>query len=95
MGSVAPQHQAAQKETKPTFPSEANTLEYAKEQDVKDPMNRFRDQFIIPSKANLKATKVEKPGMFLVPHYQNIYPATIMSQFSIIYLGKKIYTDMK
>jgi len=65
MGSIAPQDHVAQKETKPTFPSEANTLEYARQQDKKDPMNRFRDQFIIPSKANLKATKVEKPGMLL------------------------------
>jgi hypothetical protein len=68
MGSIAPQPQdqvVAQKETKPTFPSEANTLEYAQEQDRRDPLRNFRDQFIIPSKANLKATKVEKPGMYI------------------------------
>lgn len=63
MGSVATEQHTLSKETKPTFPSGAGTLDYAKEQDAKCHMRRFRDQFIIPSKANLKATKVEKPGM--------------------------------
>ncbi|KAH8596172.1 kynureninase [Bisporella sp. PMI_857] len=49
--------------TKPSFPSEANTIEYAKSLDAKDHLRYFREQFIIPSKANIKATKVEKPGV--------------------------------
>jgi kynureninase len=47
---------------KPTFPTEANTLEYAQSLDAKDHMRHFRDQFIIPSKANIKSKKVAKPG---------------------------------
>jgi kynureninase len=60
MGSV---EQPSMKVEKPSFPSEANSLEYAQSLDAKDHMRKFRDQFIIPSKANIKATKLAKPGL--------------------------------
>ncbi|APA12791.1 hypothetical protein SS1G_08223 [Sclerotinia sclerotiorum 1980 UF-70] len=62
MGSIAKEEQPSKVE-KPTFSSKANTLEYAQSLDANDHMRRFRDQFIIPSKANIKATKLEKPGL--------------------------------
>ncbi|PQE28699.1 putative Kynureninase protein [Rutstroemia sp. NJR-2017a WRK4] len=60
MGSV---EQPSMKVEKPSFSSEANSLEYAQSLDAKDHMRKFRDQFIIPSKANIKATKLAKPGL--------------------------------
>jgi kynureninase len=54
---------------KPTFPDEANTLEYAKSLDAKDHLRTFRDQFIIPSKSNIKAKKVVKPGLPNYTHF--------------------------
>jgi kynureninase len=57
-------------QSKPTckFPSNASSSEYAESLDVADPLKSFRDQFIIPSKANLKTTRLAKPGQF------NMYP---------------------
>lgn len=46
------------------FPSHATTLEYAQSLDAADPLRSFREKFIIPSKANVKATKLEKPGIY-------------------------------
>jgi kynureninase len=54
-----------QRTEKPTFPGEANTLEYAKSLDSKDHLRLFRQQFKIPSKPNIKATKLVKQGL---PH---------------------------
>lgn len=58
------------------FPSEANTVEYARLLDSKDPLKRFRDQYIIPSKANLKTkklTKVEGESASTIPvHHTSI-----------------------
>lgn len=65
MGSIAEEKQPSIKVEKPTFSSKANTLEYAQSLDAKDHMRRFRDQYIIPSKANIKATKLAKPGSFV------------------------------
>ncbi|CAI7607366.1 unnamed protein product [Penicillium bialowiezense] len=48
---------------KPTFPAEAATHEYAASLDAADPLRQFRDQFIIPSKANLATKKLAKPGL--------------------------------
>jgi kynureninase len=45
------------------FPAEADTAEYARQLDSLDPLRTFRDKFIIPSKANLKAKRLTKPGM--------------------------------
>jgi len=42
------------------FPPEANTVEYARSLDAKDPLRNLREQFIIPSKANLKTKKLCK-----------------------------------
>jgi kynureninase len=61
MGSIATE-QPSTAVAKPTFPSEANTKEYAQSLDAKDPMRQFREKFIIPSKANIRAKKVAKPG---------------------------------
>ena len=60
MGSIAIEEQPTI--GKPTFPTEANTLEYAQSLDAKDHMRSFREKFIIPSKSNLKTTKVVKAG---------------------------------
>lgn len=49
--------------SKPTFPAEAASKEYAASLDAEDPLRTMRDQFIIPSKANLASKKVAKPGM--------------------------------
>lgn len=59
MGSIAPE---VQQSMKPTFPAEANTLEFAQSQDAKDPLRSYREKFIIPSKANTKTKKLVKPG---------------------------------
>lgn len=45
------------------FPAEANSLEYAQSQDTKEPLRHLRDEYIIPSKANLKARKLAKAGL--------------------------------
>lgn len=45
------------------FPANATTREYAESLDAADPLRSFRDKFIIPSKANLRATKLAKPGL--------------------------------
>jgi kynureninase len=60
MGSIAIEEQA--KALKPSYPTEANTLNYAKSLDTKDHLRDFRSKFIIPSKANIKATTVSTPG---------------------------------
>ena len=68
MGSIA---QDEQQGRKPSFPAEANTLEYAKSLDSKDPLRSFREKFIIPSKSNIKSKKLCKPGSSPVtpPHH--------------------------
>lgn len=45
------------------FPDDAHTLEYARSQDEKDALRHLRSQYIVPSKANLKARKLAKPGL--------------------------------
>lgn len=45
------------------FPAEADTLEYAQSQDKKDPLRHLRAEYIIPSKANLRARKLARPGL--------------------------------
>ncbi|CAG8952968.1 hypothetical protein HYFRA_00007684 [Hymenoscyphus fraxineus] len=57
MGSLA----ETQRSLKPTFPAEANTLEFAQSQDAKDPLRSYRQKFIVPSKANTKTKSVVKP----------------------------------
>lgn len=47
---------------KPVFPAEAASKEYAAALDAADPLNKLRDEFIIPSKANLASKKLAKPG---------------------------------
>lgn len=61
MGSIAIEPQC----TKPSFPAEANSLEYAQSLDAKDHMRSFREKFVIPSKTNIKAKKLSKPGEIL------------------------------
>lgn len=50
------------KSPKPVFPAEALTKEYAVSLDKTDPLRALRDEFIIPSKANLASKKLAKPG---------------------------------
>jgi len=50
------------KAPKPVFPAEAGSKEYAAALDATDPLRELRDQFIIPSKANLATKKLAKPG---------------------------------
>lgn len=45
------------------FPEEADTLDYAQSQDTKDPIKSLRSEYIIPSKANLKARVLAKPEL--------------------------------
>ncbi|KAJ6171439.1 Kynureninase 2 [Penicillium chermesinum] len=51
------------KATKPVFTAEAATKEYAASLDEADLLKDLRDQFIIPSKANLASKKLAKPGL--------------------------------
>ncbi|KAJ5776037.1 uncharacterized protein N7511_001048 [Penicillium nucicola] len=55
------------KAPKPVFPAEAATLEYAASLDAADPLRGFRDQFIIPSKANIATKKLAKPDLSSEP----------------------------
>lgn len=50
------------KSPKPSFPAEATSKEYAISLDKSDPLRALRDEFIIPSKANLASKKLAKPG---------------------------------
>ncbi|KAH8805008.1 kynureninase [Xylogone sp. PMI_703] len=61
MGSYAAYEYGAV--TKPTFPQDATTCEYARSQDAKHPLREFRDKFIIPSKANIKTKALIKPDL--------------------------------
>lgn len=51
------------KTTKPVFPAEAASQEYAASLDAAEPLTKMREEFIIPSKANLASKKLAKPGM--------------------------------
>lgn len=50
------------KTPKPAFPAEAASKDYAAALDAADPLKDCRDEFIIPSKANLASKKLAKPG---------------------------------
>ncbi|KAE8444204.1 Kynureninase (L-kynurenine hydrolase) [Mollisiaceae sp. DMI_Dod_QoI] len=65
MGSIAIEQERT---TKPSFPAEANSLEYAQSLDAKDDLRAFREKFLIPSKANIKSKKLTKPGKFRLPY---------------------------
>ncbi|CAG7927036.1 unnamed protein product [Penicillium olsonii] len=54
---------AVVKTPKPTFPAEAAKQEYAASLDAEDALREFRNQFIIPSTANLATKKLAKPGL--------------------------------
>jgi len=64
MGSMPESPQ--QSFSKPSFPAEANLLEYAQSLDKKDHLRDFRSKFIIPSKANLKSQTFSTPGKPLI-----------------------------
>lgn len=53
--------------SKPTFPENAGTREYAASLDAADSLANFRDKFIIPSKANINHKKLAKPGLSAEP----------------------------
>ena len=48
--------------SKPAFPANAASKEYAASLDAEDPLKHFRSKFIIPSKANIACKKLAKPG---------------------------------
>lgn len=48
--------------SKPEFPADADTKEYAASLDAADPLRGLRDEFIIPSKANIACKRLAKPG---------------------------------
>jgi kynureninase len=50
--------------SKPEFPANAASKEYAASLDAADPLAGFREKFIIPSKANIASTKLAKPGKY-------------------------------
>ena len=54
-------------------PEEILTLEYARQQDKIDPLRKFRDEFLIPTKAELKRKKlgeqVDKDGSSEISTY--------------------------
>ena len=60
MGSIEQALPIKEKLSKPSFPENANSLEFAKNLDAKT--WTFRDQFIIPSKKNIQTKKLAKPG---------------------------------
>lgn len=60
MGSVAPDEQEILQN--PSFPPGAETEQYAQALDGKDHLRSFRNEFIIPSKENIKSKKLVKPG---------------------------------
>ncbi|EAU39404.1 conserved hypothetical protein [Aspergillus terreus NIH2624] len=49
--------------SKPSFPDNAASKEYAASLDAADPLASFRDQFIIPSKANIACKRLAKPNL--------------------------------
>ncbi|OGM40713.1 kynureninase [Aspergillus bombycis] len=51
------------KSSKPIFPENAGSKEYAASLDAADPLASFREKFIIPSKANINSKKLAKPGL--------------------------------
>jgi kynureninase len=51
--------------TKPSFPPEANTKDYARSLDAQDSLRSFREKFIIPSKANINTKKLAKEGTYV------------------------------
>ncbi|GES59466.1 kynureninase [Aspergillus terreus] len=53
--------------SKPSFPDNAASKEYAASLDAADPLASFRDQFIIPSKANIACKKLAKPNLSSEP----------------------------
>lgn len=64
MGSIAVEQTHT---VKPSFPAEANSLEYAQSLDAKDHLRSFREKFVIPSKENIKSKKLSKPGQLSTP----------------------------
>lgn len=47
----------------PGFPSEALTRRYAESLDAQDPLRCLREEFLIPSKENLKTTRLTEHGI--------------------------------
>lgn len=52
------------KPSKPAFPADADTKEYAASLDAADPLRGFRGEFIIPSKASIACKQLAKPGRY-------------------------------
>ena len=48
--------------SKPSQEGDIESIEYAQRLDKQDPLRHLREQFIIPSKADLKRTTLDRPG---------------------------------
>jgi len=48
--------------SKPSQEGDIESIEYAQRFDKQDPLRHLREQFIIPSKADLKRTTLDRPG---------------------------------
>jgi len=46
----------------PAEEEDLESIEYAQRLDEQDPLRHLREQFIIPSKADLKRTTLDRPG---------------------------------
>lgn len=57
MGSIMPG------DVKHSFPADANTEDYARQLDSQDPLAKYRDDFIVPTKASLKNKSLQTPGI--------------------------------
>ena len=64
------------KPSKPVFPADADTKEYAASLDAADPLRGFRDEFIIPSKANIASKQLAKPGRCLSSYHHGQFLLT-------------------
>lgn len=51
----------------------ARTREYAKALDEQDPLNRVRDEFYIPTKADLRRKTLSSDGIFPLVDVSNIF----------------------
>jgi len=55
--------------SKPIHEEDIESIEYAKNLDKKDALRHLREQFIIPSKADLKRTTLDRPGKLMADEH--------------------------
>jgi len=49
-----------------------DSIEYAQRLDKQDPLRHLREQFIIPSKADLKRTTLDRPGKLHIDFQRHV-----------------------